>query len=125
MTVAGSARIDASGQAGGGVVAIGTTLNRARGGPGVAPAMTAANTTIQAGARVSANAAAKGDGGRVVVLSKAANPDGGQIAARGGPTGGNGGRIEESGNFLSLTGSLSVAAPKGIVGTVLLDPSGK
>ena len=30
VTVAASARIDASGQAGGGVVAIGTTLNRAR-----------------------------------------------------------------------------------------------
>ena len=71
VTVAASARIDASGQAGGGVVAIGTTLNRAR-DTKAAAAMTAANTTIQAGARVSANAAGKGDGGRVVVLSKAA-----------------------------------------------------
>ena len=84
VTVAASARIDASGQAGGGVVAIGTTLNRARDTKATA-AMTAANTTIQAGARVSANAAGKGDGGRVVVLSKAATTVAAPIQARGGP----------------------------------------
>ena len=35
VTIASGARINASGKAGGGVVAIGTTLARAKGGPGV------------------------------------------------------------------------------------------
>ena len=38
VTVASTARINASGKAGGGVVAIGTTLARASGGPSVTPA---------------------------------------------------------------------------------------
>ncbi|HET6196276.1 MAG TPA: filamentous hemagglutinin N-terminal domain-containing protein, partial [Acetobacteraceae bacterium] len=125
VTVAASARIDASGQAGGGVVAIGTTLNRARDTKATA-AMTAANTTIQAGARVSANAAGKGDGGRVIVLSKAATTVAAPIQAKGGPQGGNGGFVETSGKSLIMRGSASVDAgaqsATGKPGTWLLDP---
>ena len=47
VTVASTARINASGQAGGGVVAVGTTLKRAAGGPGVTATQTAANVTVQ------------------------------------------------------------------------------
>ncbi len=69
VAVASPTLINASGQAGGGVVAIGTTLARAQGGPGTASTLTAANTTIAAEATIAANATANGDGGRVTVLS--------------------------------------------------------
>src|SRR5579871_6132764 len=48
--IASAARIDASGNAGGGTVAIGTTLARARGGAGVTGTLTARNVTVQQGA---------------------------------------------------------------------------
>src|SRR5262249_31385229 len=70
--VTATAKISASGKAGGGTVAIGTTLERAKGGPGVIAAMTAKNVTVQKGAKVSANAKAKGDGGNVTVLATGA-----------------------------------------------------
>src|SRR5215472_13946416 len=46
VVVASGARIDASGRVGGGVVAVGTTLARAKGGPNVTPALTAKNVTV-------------------------------------------------------------------------------
>ena len=55
VSVASSARINASGQAGGGVVAIGTTLQRAAGGPSVTATQTAANVSVQKGATIAAN----------------------------------------------------------------------
>ena len=51
VTVASTAKINASGKAGGGVVALGTTLARAKGGASVTPIQMAANTVIQSGAR--------------------------------------------------------------------------
>ncbi len=109
-----SARINASGRAGGGVVAIGTDLARARGGPGVAPTVVAANTTIAHGATIGADATANGNGGRVTVLSKGHTKMAGSIGARGGPQGGNGGLVEESGASLSATGPVDVSAPNGL-----------
>ncbi|WP_158927932.1 filamentous hemagglutinin N-terminal domain-containing protein, partial [Acidisphaera sp. S103] len=123
VTVASGARIDASGQTGGGLVAIGTTLKRAAGGPGVTAKRTAANVTVQAGATIAANALGKGDGGRVTVLSTTSTNMAGTIAAMGGPQGGDGGFVEVSGNQgFSLTGSINVSAPIGMPGTILLDP---
>ena len=125
VTVASTARIDASGKAGGGVVAIGTTLARARGGPRVKPTVVAANTVVQPGATISANATAKGDGGTVTVLSAATTSFGGTILAQGGPNGGNGGMIETSGVghlFVTSTAAVSAAAPNGAPGLWLLDP---
>ena len=63
VTVASSAHIDASGRVGGGTVALGTTLARAKGGPSVAPTRTAANVTVERGAQIHADATAKGHGG--------------------------------------------------------------
>jgi filamentous hemagglutinin family protein len=125
VTVAATARIDASGQAGGGVVAIGTTLARAQGGPGTPSTLTAANTSVAAGATIAANATANGNGGRVSVLSEGQTGMAGSISATGGPQGGNGGFVEVSGATLSLTGTTNVSAPMGATGTILLDPSGK
>ena len=56
VTIASTARINASGQAGGGTVAIGTTLARAQGGPGVAAGANRQDVTVQQGATITADA---------------------------------------------------------------------
>ncbi len=124
VTVASSARISASGKAGGGVVAVGTTLARAKGGPSVTPTVVAANVTVQPGARIAANATGTGNGGIVTVLSAGLTQMDGQIAAKGGPSGGNGGFVETSGPMLGIGNgaSINVGASVGILGTWLLDP---
>jgi hypothetical protein len=123
VTLASTARIDASGKAGGGVVAIGTTLARAKGGPGVASTMTAKNVAIQQGATIAADATANGTGGRVTVLASGTTQMDGAISAKGGPQGGDGGFVETSGGSLGITGSIDLAAPLGNLGTILLDPT--
>ncbi len=123
VTVASGARIDASGKAGGGLVAIGTTLKRAAGGPGVTTTHTAASVIVQQGAVISANATRNGNGGRVTVLSTGTTTMNGLITATGGPQGGNGGFVELSGgNVSSGTGLVDVSAPSGTIGSILLDP---
>jgi filamentous hemagglutinin family protein len=123
VTLAKGARVNASGQAGGGTVAIGTTLARAKGGPGTTSTLTANTVQIAKGASIAANATANGNGGRVTVLSSLSTSMAGKITAKGGPQGGNGGFVEVSGAALSLTGTVNVSAPLGAPGTVLLDPT--
>jgi len=124
VNVASTARISASGQAGGGVVAIGTTLKRAVGGPSVTAKHTSAGVTIASGAQIAANATQKGNGGRVTVLSTGTTVINGTISATGGPLGGNGGFVETSGDVLGMaTGSVDVAAQAGSAGTWLIDPT--
>ncbi|MGH7071284.1 MAG: hypothetical protein ACREFO_14900, partial [Acetobacteraceae bacterium] len=122
VAVQKTARIDASGPTGGGVVAVGTTLARAKGGPGTPAGLTAQNVFIAPGATISADATAAGNGGRVVVLSTLSTADHGAITAEGGPAGGNGGFVEISGHDLTLDGSVNTSAPLGVMGTILLDP---
>ena len=122
VAVASTARINASGQAGGGAVAIGTTLARAKGGPTVTPTLTAANVGIQHGAKIAANAIANGNGGHIAVLSTNSTQMDGAIAARG-SQGGNGGFVEVSGDILGMTGAVDLSAPSGAIGTLLLDPT--
>ena len=55
-----AASIDASGQSGGGLIALGTTATRAAGGAHVKGQATAAATTVAAGARISADALSSG-----------------------------------------------------------------
>ncbi len=124
VTLAAGSRISASGPAGGGTVAIGTTLARAKGGPGTASALTAGTVQIAQGASIAANATATGNGGRVTVLSSQATNMAGTISAKGGPQGGDGGFVETSGEQgFALTGSVDVSAPLGNLGTILLDPA--
>ncbi|HTI79448.1 MAG TPA: hypothetical protein VL614_03250, partial [Acetobacteraceae bacterium] len=118
-----TARIDASGKAGGGTVGIGTTLARAKGGPGVTSTLTAKNVAVAKGATIKADATDKGDGGRVTVLSGGTTQIDGQISATGGANGGNGGFVETSGNTLGVTVPVDLSAPHGKVGTWLLDPT--
>ncbi|MDE2005825.1 MAG: filamentous hemagglutinin N-terminal domain-containing protein, partial [Rhodospirillales bacterium] len=122
VRIAAGARIDASGAAGGGVVAIGTGLARARGGPGVKPAVLSRNVDIAPGATIAANATVKGHGGRVTVLAGNETVMDGAIAAHGGPLGGDGGFVEVSGDRLSLGGPIDVGAAHGGLGTILFDP---
>ena len=123
MTLAAGSRISASGAAGGGTVAIGTTLARAKGGPGTASALTASTVRWPPGASIAANATASGNGGRVTVLSSKSTAMAGEISAMGGPHGGNGGFVEVSGDVLTLTGLVNATAPLGKTGTLLLDPT--
>ena len=121
-TLAAGSHVSANGQAGGGLVAIGTTLARAA-GLGTAPAGTSARTIVASGARVSASAKAQGSGGRITVLSTQNTVAAGAFAARGGTTGGDGGTIELSGQAgFALTGTADTSAPHGALGNVVLDP---
>ncbi len=122
VTIASTAKINASGRAGGGTVAIGTTLARAAGGPGVTATQTAANVTVRQGATIAANATGNGNGGHVAVLSFGTTQMDGLITAKGGASGGNGGFVEVSGVNLGMTGRVNVSAPSGAIGTILLDP---
>jgi filamentous hemagglutinin family protein len=123
VAVGAGATIDASGQAGGGVVALGTTRARARGGPSVTPTMTAKSVAIAARSAIAADATARGSGGSVTVLSTDSTSMAGTVTARGGPSGGDGGFVEISGKTgFSLSGLVDVSAPLGKLGTILLDP---
>ena len=118
-----TAHVSASGTAGGGVVALGTTLARATGGSAVqAPA--AKRVAIAQGARIAADATGQGAGGTVTALSTAATIQLGTISARGGPRGGDGGHVEISSlGALDLAGIIDVAGPLGSAGTILVDPT--
>ncbi|MRV72823.1 filamentous hemagglutinin N-terminal domain-containing protein [Duganella sp. FT92W] len=119
VALGGSARIDASGQQGGGTVLVGGDLKGAN--PAIPNARTA---TVAAGAQIDASATGNGDGGKVVVWSNDKTDFAGSIAARGGALGGNGGQVETSGKQLSFDqGSVNTLAPKGITGNWLLDPA--
>ena len=126
VSLAATARLDASGAAGGGVVAVGTTAERARGGAGGTAAAVASGVTVARGAQIVADATARGDGGAVAVLSTGATVMDGAISARGGPGGGpgggDGGRVELSGRTLGFDGAVDLGAPVGNVGTILFDP---
>ena len=123
VTVGSHARVSASGTNGGGVVAVGTNLARARGGPSVTPTVVARQVTIAQGARISANARRQGNGGSVTLLSTDVTAQNGHITARGGTLSGDGGMVEISsqGN-VGLGGSVDVGASHGSLGSILLDP---
>jgi filamentous hemagglutinin family protein len=123
LTLGDTARVVASGRAGGGTVAVGTTAARARAQAGGVGAGTARRTTVVQGARVEADATERGDGGRIAMLGQDNMAFAGTATARGGPQGGNGGQVEvSSAGGLSLTGSVDTSAPLGTRGSLLIDP---
>jgi len=113
-----TARVDASGRAGGGTVAIGATAPRDTTG-------LARRTGIAEGAVVRADATELGNGGTVVVNSADYTVHAGTISARGAGQGGNGGFVEVSGQQgLAIMGGVDVGSgPSGSGGTFLIDPT--
>jgi filamentous hemagglutinin family protein len=114
-----SAKVDASGGAGGGEVLVGGDYQ------GNNPLIFNAEATILApDARISANSTQNGDGGRVILWSDRYTGSFGSIQARGGAYGGDGGFVETSSkNDLSVFGFVDVGAIKGNGGLWLLDPA--
>ena len=109
--------IDASGGAGGGEILIGGNYQ----GKGVEP--NASFTHVEQGTSIKANALDGGNGGKVIVWANDATRFNGAIESKGGAKGGDGGFVEVSGKrYLGFNGSVDTRAPKGRVGTLLLDP---
>ncbi|USX11601.1 filamentous hemagglutinin N-terminal domain-containing protein [Oxalobacteraceae bacterium OTU3CAMAD1] len=119
VALTGDARIDASGQTGGGTVLVGGDYQG-----GNAAVQNAETTVVGAGANIRADAVARGDGGKIVVWADGATSMAGRLSARGGANGGDGGLAESSGmQFLDFRGTADLRAPRGRMGTLLLDPN--
>lgn len=116
ITLAG-AKINASGNAGGGTVNIGGE----RQGKGTLPR--AETLTVDANTVINADALVSGNGGNVVLWSDELTRFAGTITAKGGALSGNGGEAEVSGKAqLSYTGLTDLTAAYGAFGNLLLDP---
>jgi filamentous hemagglutinin family protein len=113
-----NAKINASGDAGGGQVLVGGNFK------GAGPQPNSLNTNIDTTTVIKADAIRSGDGGRIAVWSDGATVVAGVLSARGGAQAGNGGFIETSGKQLTLTNTANVntMAPNGKTGMWLLDP---
>ena len=117
--LAGGAKVDASGQLGGGTVLIGGDYQ------GKNPDLqNASRTYVDREAEIKADAIQNSDGGKVIVWSNDFTRNYGRISAKGGAQGGNGGFVESSGKKkLDHHAKVEVSAPKGSGGTLLLDPA--
>ena len=115
----GGASVNASGETGGGTVLAGGDFQ------GKNPEIQNATATyFGRDAKISADAVASGDGGKVIVWSDDATRFYGTITARGGAQSGNGGFAEVSGKgWLDFQGAVKLGAANGKSGTLLLDPS--
>ncbi len=112
-----NARVDASGDAGGGTILVGGELQ------GGGDTRRASQTVVTADASLTADALTAGDGGAVIVWADDATRFHGSISARGGTLTGDGGFAEVSGKrSLTARGSVDLGAPAGATGTLLYDP---
>ncbi|MBL0718401.1 filamentous hemagglutinin N-terminal domain-containing protein [Piscinibacter sp. Jin2] len=119
LAVQSGARIDASGDAGGGTVALGGGWQ----GAALDTVGRAESVGVESGAEIRADATANGRGGEVVVWSDGISRFQGRISARGGSLQGDGGRVEVSGlRGLGFAGSVDTGATAGQSGLLLLDP---
>jgi filamentous hemagglutinin family protein len=128
-----AARIDASGRAGGGKVLIGgdwgggkpnSSLVKNQSAalePYVIP--TATTVSVDGATTINASATERGNGGKVILWSDSNTTFAGTILTRGGLQVGDGGFVEVSSHqVLNYSGTADTRAPKGSVGTLLLDP---
>src|SRR5262249_44173105 len=114
------AKLDSSGQTGGGAVRVGGDFH---GGHATIGRPNAQTVSVLAGTSLHAGAQGQGAGGRVVVWADGETTFAGAVSARGGPAGGDGGFIEVSGaGNLDYGGTADTGAPAGNAGTLLLDP---
>jgi filamentous hemagglutinin family protein len=118
VNVADGARIDASGDAGGGIVRIGGDFH------GKGKLRDASQTNI-GNATIDVDAISKGNGGQVAIWSNNATNFSGTVSAKGGAHGGNGGYVETSGGALQvgLNAIVNTSATAGKSGTWLIDPT--
>ncbi len=116
--VTSAAKIDASGDAGGGTIRIGGDYQ------GGGALKTASRTLVSEGAEISASAIGQvGDGGEVIVWADEITGFFGSISATGGAHAGDGGFAEVSGKQqLAFDGMVDLSARNGLPGTLLLDP---
>ena len=113
-----AANINAAGIHGGGTVLIGGEQQ----GQGIVP--NAEFTFVDNHSQINANALTNGNGGRVIVWADQGTAFYGNITANGGNNSGNGGFVEVSGKQdLIFDGQVSLLAPNGNMGTLLLDPT--
>ena len=118
VALTGDARIDASGDHGGGTVLVGGDF---QGKNKLVP--NARQAWLGKDASIRADAGTSGDGGKVIVWADEATRAFGAISARGGAAGGNGGLVETSGHYLDVSGArVDAGAAKGSIGSWLLDP---
>ncbi len=129
-----SARVDASGRAGGGKVLIGGDWGGGKPNTSLVSnssaklesfaISTATTVSVDAGTTINASATGRGNGGKVVLWSDSETTFAGTILARGGVRSGDGGFVEVSSHrLLNYSGTTDTRAPKGAVGTLLLDPA--
>lgn len=110
------ARLDASGDAGGGVVHVGGDW---QGGD----KQRAQTLVLDAASNIRADAGSHGNGGEVVMWSVGETRFAGAISARGGAQSGDGGKVEVSGlRELVFQGQVDAGAAAGQGGLLLLDP---
>jgi len=115
----GDARVDASGQNGGGTVLIGGDYQGKN-----AAIMDAQQVYVGQDAKISADAIASGNGGKLIVWGNRTAQVYGSLSARGGALSGNGGFIETSGHYLDVAGiRIDARAAHGQNGQWLLDPT--
>lgn len=114
------ARIDASGQSGGGKVTLGgepRSIVSSNGG------LAARHVELNGFTSISANAIDRGNGGQIVLWSELNTQCSAHLSVRGGQHNGGGGFIEVSGKEgLSFSGIADASAPHGKAGQLLLDP---
>jgi filamentous hemagglutinin family protein len=112
------ARIDASGDAGGGTVLVGGNWQ------GSGAEQRASASFVGRDALIRADALSQGHGGTVVVWADGSTRFYGTLSAQGGAAGGHGGLAEVSGKtYLDFDGTARLTATGGVAGTLLLDPT--
>ena len=115
----GDAKIDASGDTGGGTVLVGGDYQGQN--PNIP---NAGYTLMQWSAEIDASARRTGHGGKVILWADRRTWFEGTIRAGGGRVGGNGGLVETSGlEYLSALGTVDTTAPGGDGGLWFLDPN--
>jgi len=118
VALTGNARVDASGETGGGTVLAGGDYR------GRNPDILNAKQLYMSGdAVISADALGAGNGGKVIAWSDGNTRVYGSISARGGAQSGDGGFVETSGHVLDMQGRVDTRAANGRAGTLLLDPT--
>ncbi|NOZ10723.1 MAG: filamentous hemagglutinin N-terminal domain-containing protein [Gammaproteobacteria bacterium] len=115
--ITGEAKLDASGDAGGGEILIGGDFQ------GKGETRTAEFTYVGKDVSIKADAVSEGDGGKVILWSDNTTRYYGNISTQGGSQSGDGGLVEVSGKKnLIFLGQVDTTAANGAIGTLLLDP---